>query len=84
MEDHQHQYQYYGMLDAAMASAELSAVAEELAKTSSKVCCVLRVVRVLVVCCVSRVVCVWGCVRRKLPFLSSVCWHRLYYFHTPE
>ncbi|CAM9759586.1 unnamed protein product, partial [Pylaiella littoralis] len=37
MEDHQHQYQYYGMLDAAMASAELSTVAEELAKTSSKV-----------------------------------------------
>lgn len=36
---HQNQHhQYYGMLDAAgMAPAELAAVAEELAKTSSKV-----------------------------------------------
>lgn len=35
MEGNQHQY--YGMLDAGMAPAELAAVAEELAKTSSKV-----------------------------------------------
>lgn len=37
MEEEGHQQQYYGMLDLSVAPGELAVLAEELAKTSSKV-----------------------------------------------
>lgn len=37
MEEEGHQQQHYGMVDLSVAPEELAALAEELAKTSSKV-----------------------------------------------